>query len=191
MRFNLPMPRAPVADGPGVAGAPGAGARPAVRVVTDSTACLPQAHALLGLRDIAVVPLQVLTPHGDRREGIDITAAEVAQRIEAGQRLTTSQPAAEDFAAAYRALAADGAEAIVSVHLSGELSGTVQAAERAAQRSMVPVRVIDSRTTTMALGFAALAAAQCAAAGADGEHVAARACEIGRASCRERVFQPV
>jgi DegV family protein with EDD domain len=51
---------------------------------------------------------------------------------------------------------------VVSVHLSGELSGTVGAAELAARESPVPVRVVDSRTVAMGLGFAVLAAAEAA-----------------------------
>ncbi|ACZ31234.1 degV family protein [Xylanimonas cellulosilytica DSM 15894] len=152
-----------------------------MRVVTDSTACLPDAVDD-DASPVVVVPLRVLTPDGDRREGVDITPAEVAERIAAGQRLTTSQPAPEDFADVYRDLAADGAGAIVSVHLSGDVSGTVGAAAHAGQRAMVPVRVVDSRTAAMALGFAALAAAECPAHGADAEHVAARAREVAASS---------
>ncbi|QAY71507.1 DegV family protein [Xylanimonas protaetiae] len=175
MRLTIPKPRPrprPVT--------PADAARPAVRVVTDSTACLPEAGAADG--GPVVVPLQVLTPDGTRREGVDITPAEVARRIGAGQRLTTSQPAPEDFADVYRGLAAEGARAIVSVHLSGDVSGTVTAAAHAGQRAMVPVRAVDSRTAAMALGFAALAASSCAQAGADAVHVAARAREVAASS---------
>ncbi|QAY63073.1 DegV family protein [Xylanimonas allomyrinae] len=160
-------------------------ARPAVRVVTDSTACLPHHPGVspdgAGSGPV-VVPLRVMTPDGELREGVDITPAQVAERIGAGQRLTTSQPSPEDFAAAYRALAQDGARAIVSVHLSGALSGTVAGAGHAGQRAMLAVRAVDSRAVAMALGFAAQAAAQCAAAGADAEHVAARAAAVAASS---------
>lgn len=172
MRLNLPKLHIPPADA--------APAGPAVRVVTDSTACLPDDVG--GPAGPVVVPLQVLTPDGERREGVDITPAEVAERIGSGQRLTTSQPSPEDFADAFRALVADGARAIVAVHLSGEVSGTVAAAGSAGQRAMVPVRAVDSRTAAMALGFAALAAASCAADGADADHVAARAREVAASS---------
>ncbi len=151
-----------------------------MRVVTDSTACLPDVDA--GEAVPVIVPLRVLTPDGERREGDDITPAEVAARIMRGEHLSTSQPAPETFSAVYRDLAADGAQAIVSVHLSGEISGTVGAAAHAGQRAMVPVRAVDSRTTAMALGFAALEAASCAAAGADVEHVVARARQVAASS---------
>lgn len=154
---------------------------PAVRVVTDTTACLP-APASAGPAAPVVVPLRVLTPDGELREGVDVTPAQVAARIAAGQRLTTSQPSPEDFADSYRAIAQEGAAAIVSVHLSGALSGTVEAAAHAGQRAMLPVRAVDSHTVAMALGFAAQQAAACAAAGSDAEHVAARASAVAASS---------
>lgn len=156
---------------------------PAVRVVTDSTACLPDDDAADGL---VVVPLRVLTGDHSWREGVDIAPHEVAMRIGAGERLTTSQPPGEDFAAVFRELAAEGARAVVSVHLSGGMSGTAEAAARAGQRAMLPVRAVDSRTVAMALGFASLEAARCAADGHDAAHVAARAEQVAAGS--ETVF---
>jgi DegV family protein with EDD domain len=158
---------------------------PAVRVVTDSTACLPTPD---GADDAApaVVPLRVLAGDDAWREGVDVTPEQVAARIAAGERLTTSQPPTEDFTEVYRGLAADGARAVVSVHLSGALSGTADAATRAGQRAMVPVRVVDSLTVAMALGFAAQAAARGAAAGHDAAAVASRAEQVAASS--ETVF---
>ncbi|MDO8145364.1 DegV family protein [Isoptericola sp. 178] len=157
---------------------------PAVRVVTDSTACLPgpgdpPTDSLLPA-ELApvVVPLHVVTDDTDLREGVDVRAAEVAARIAEGERLTTSQPSTAEFTSVYGDLAAQGARAVVSVHLSGKLSGTAGTAERAGQRAMLPVRVVDSRTAAMGLGFAADEAARCAAAGCDASHVARRAAEV-------------
>jgi DegV family protein with EDD domain len=155
-----------------------------VRVVTDSTACLPDDAARAA--GVVVVPLRVLAGEEVRREGIDVGPDEVARMISAGERLTTSQPPPVDLLDAYRAAAAAGARAVVSVHLSGELSGTVGAAEHAGQRAMLPVRVVDTRTVAMALGFAAIQAARCAAAGYDAAHVAGRALQVARSS--ETVF---
>lgn len=126
-----------------------------VAVVTDSTAALPAGAAeRWGVR---VVPLQVLVD-GAPLAGTDL-GAETISALRRGARVTTSQPSAAAFADAYAAAASDGATAVVSVHLSGELSGTVQAARSAAERAPLPVHVVDSRTAAMALGFAALAAA--------------------------------
>src|SRR5262249_48275551 len=72
---------------------------------------------------------------------------------------TTSRPNPETFAAAYRAAAESGAGAVVSMHLSAELSGTAEAARLAAAEAPIPVRVIDSQLVGMALGYAVLAAA--------------------------------
>lgn len=152
--------------------------RPTVRVVTDSTACLPVPDAPDDGAGPVVVPLRVLAGDDAWREGVDVEPEQVAARIAAGDRLSTSQPPPEDFARVFRDLAADGAGAVVSVHLSGALSGTVAAAEGAAQRAMVPVRAVDSGTVAMALGFAALEAARCAEAGHGAAEVADRAVQV-------------
>ena len=80
------------------------------------------------------------------------------------------------FVEVYQRLALDGADEIVSVHLSGAMSATVESAQLAAKEVAVPVRVVDSRSIGMGLGFPVLAAAQAAESGAD----AARVEEIAR-----------
>ncbi|MGI5270006.1 DegV family protein [Nonomuraea sp. CA-218870] len=90
---------------------------------------------------------------------------------------TTSRPAPERFASCYAALTAQGAAAVVSVHLSGELSGTVEAARAAAREAPLPVTVVDSRSIGMGLGFPVLAAARAAAEGGDPEAVARAAAQ--------------
>ena len=98
---------------------------------------------------------------GERHhEGFDLTSADLLAALEAGHKVTTSQPAPAAFARAYAHAVERGAREIVSVHLSGELSGTVRAAELAALAASVPVHVVDSRTVAMGLGFAAVAAAE-------------------------------
>jgi len=88
---------------------------------------------------------------------------------------TASLPAAEAnrFAAAYRAAADAGAGAVLSVHLSRQLSGTVSSAELAAATSPIPVRVVDAQTIGMGLGLAVLAAAAAAGAGQGADAAAA------------------
>ncbi|GAA1867996.1 DegV family protein [Myceligenerans crystallogenes] len=151
----------------------------AVRVVTDSTSCLAVPGDGAGPR---VVPLRVVTERESYDEGVDVTMADVVRLLGEGARVTTSQPPPDRFAEVYRELADDGARAIVSLHLSGELSGTISAASAAAARSPLAVRVVDSRTAGSGLGFAALAAAECAAAGCDAAHVAQRAREVADSS---------
>ncbi|MFB4266915.1 DegV family protein [Nonomuraea sp. GTA35] len=86
---------------------------------------------------------------------------------------TTSRPTPARFATCYSDLAAGGATAIVSIHVSGELSGTIESAMAAARDAPVPVEVIDSRSIAMGLGYPVLAAARAAASGASPDEVAA------------------
>jgi DegV family protein with EDD domain len=90
-------------------------------------------------------------------------------------QVTTSRPNPEEFAAVYREAAAAGADAVVSLHLSAELSGTYEAAVLAAEDAPVPVRVVDTRMVGMALGYAVLTAAETAEAGGSLDEVAAAA----------------
>jgi DegV family protein with EDD domain len=131
-----------------------------VVVVTDSTAYLPQIAATGG---ITVVPLHVVMGGASGREGVEIGPAKVAEALNARHtRVSTSQPTPGEFAIVYRALFAAGATGIVSVHLSGALSGTAGSAEAAAAEAEGPVAVVDSRSAGMGLGFPVLAAAMAA-----------------------------
>ncbi|MFD8755326.1 DegV family protein [Kitasatospora sp. NPDC059577] len=132
-------------------------------LVTDSTAYLPQ--EALDRHGITVVPLSVAVGDSVLSEGVEISPKDVAEALRGKQRVTTSRPNPETFAATYRAAAEAGAKGIVSVHISGELSGTVEAARLAAAEAPVPVRVVDSRLVGMALGYGVLAAAEAIAAG--------------------------
>lgn len=146
-----------------------------VAVVTDSTAYLPA--ELLEQYGIDVVPLYVILPGRSGREGLEIGPEEVARTLAVrGQRVSTSRPTTGDFVAAYRHRLNCGADRLVSVHLSSELSGTWDAARlAAAQVGEHLVTVIDSRSAAMGGGFAVLAAARAAAEGADMAAVAAAA----------------
>ena len=100
-----------------------------------------------------------------------------------GQTVSTSRPTPGDFVAAYRRALDGGAERLVSIHLSSELSGTSDAARLAAsQVGEHIVTVVDTRSAAMGAGFAVLAAARSAAAGADAATVAATAREIAAAT---------
>jgi DegV family protein with EDD domain len=146
-------------------------------VVTDSTAYLPA--ALVERYDVEIVPLYVVLAGRSGREGSDVTPDEVARALSArGGQVSTSRPTPGDFVAAYRRRLAGGADGIVSVHLSGELSSTVDAARlAAAQVGEHLVTVLDSRSAAMGTGFAVLAAARAAASGGDAAQVAAAARE--------------
>ncbi|MEV0003193.1 DegV family protein [Micromonospora sp. NPDC050980] len=147
-----------------------------VAVVTDSTAYLPP--ELVRAHRLTVVPLTVVLNGAEGLEGIETSPADATRALSARRvSVSTSRPAPEQFARVYRALLAEGADAVVSVHLSAELSGTVQAARlAAADVGDDRVAVVDSRSCGMGLGFPALAAASAAAGGADlaGVRTAAR-----------------
>ncbi len=139
-------------------------------LVTDSTAYLP-ADLLEGL-DVRVVPLHVVLGGTEHSEGVDIDAAEVAAALRRFTPVSTSRPAPAAFVEAYRAAADGGADAVVSVHISGEMSSTIGGAELAAGESPVPVTVVDSRALGMAMGYAVLTGARLAAGGASAAEVA-------------------
>ena len=153
-----------------------------VAVVTDSTAYLPA--DVVEKFGIEVVPLYVVLAGRSGREGREIGPREVAQALAVrGQHVSTSRPSPGDFVAAYRRCLEAGAERLVSVHLSGELSGTWDAARVAAQQvGEHIVTVVDSRSTGMGTGFPVLAAARAAAAGADADAVAAVARSVAEAT---------
>jgi DegV family protein with EDD domain len=138
---------------------------PRIALVTDSTACLSaESAADLG---VTAVPLEVIVRGAPHSEAAPDTSKLLVEALRAHEAATTSRPSPEDFAAAYRAAAEAGAEGVVSLHISAELSATLESAELAAKDAPLPVRVLDSRTIGMALGFAVLAAAE---AGRDGAH---------------------
>jgi DegV family protein with EDD domain len=170
------------AAGPGGAGEP---PRVSVAVVTDSTAYLPP--DVVARYGIEVVPCYVVLAGHSGREGEDITPSDVARALSTrGQKVSTSRPTPGDFVAAYRRLLAAGADRVVSVHLSAELSGTWDAARlAAAQVGEHVVTVVDSRSTAMGTGFAVLAAARAAAEGAGATEVAAVAAAT---AARTRTF---
>jgi DegV family protein with EDD domain len=137
-----------------------------VAVVTDSTAYLPA--ELAGRHALTVVPLVVVRNGVEGLEGVEVSPADVAAALSARRvAVSTSRPAPEQFAEAYRRLFDAGADAVLSVHLSARLSGTHEAAALAATEFGDRVRVVDARSTGMGLGFPALAAGAAAARGAD------------------------
>jgi DegV family protein with EDD domain len=142
----------------------------AVAVVTDSTAYLPE--ELIDQARVTVVAVRVTIGGDSFDDGPGVGAADVADALRARRPVSTSRPSPATFLAAYRGLAAAGTTGIVSVHLSAGMSGTVDSAQLAAADAPVPVRVIDSRTIGMAMGYPVLAAAEVAAEGADVDEVA-------------------
>jgi DegV family protein with EDD domain len=142
-----------------------------VAIVTDSTAYLPV--DLVARQGIRVVPLHVVLGGQQFSEGVDVTSADVAAALRKFTPVSTSRPSPQAFLDAYEAAAADGADAVVSVHISSDMSGTVESATLAASQSPIPVEVVDSRSMGMAMGYAVLSAAKAAQHGQEAKVVAA------------------
>lgn len=140
-----------------------------IAVVTDSAAALdPELVQCLSARGnfmLVPMPVTIRTPGEPDRQLQDLTAAEVDEAIMLahvmGQTVSTSGPAPGVFADVYDELASRGFTHVVSVHLSGELSGTVEAARTGARLSRLGstgVSVVDSRTVAGAYGHAVVRA---------------------------------
>ncbi len=153
---------------------------PGTVVVTDSTASLPPEVA--EKRGIVVVPLQVVIGATVYDEGPDGATPEmVAEALKEFRPVSTSRPAPARMAEVYAQAAADGADEILSIHLSAEMSGTYESAQLAAREASVPVTVVDSRQVGVATGYAALSAADVLDAGGS----VSDAAEAARARARE------
>jgi DegV family protein with EDD domain len=134
---------------------------PAFAVVTDSTADL---GAVAAEHEIVVVPLSVSFGEDTFADGA-LSQPQFFARMLSSQTLpTTSQPAVGAFVEAYEH-ALERAEAVISVHISEKLSGTVEAARQAAQRFGGRVHVFDSRNLSWGLGWQVVEAARAAAEG--------------------------
>jgi DegV family protein with EDD domain len=132
-----------------------------VAIVTDSTAHLPK--ELVEQYHIQVVPLRVHWGADTYRDEVDIHSAEFYERLKKDPITpTTAAPSIGDFQAVYLQ-ALQTADAVLSIHIASQLSGTFSSAEQAkALLPGKPIEVIDSRQTAMAMGFAILAAARAA-----------------------------
>ena len=151
-------------------------------LVTDSTAMLPPEVA--AERGIVVVPLQVVIGATSYDEGTPdgATPELVADALKAWTPVSTSRPAPAVLQGVYEQAARDGATSVLSLHLSGEMSGTFESAQLASRDSPIPVTVVDSRQVGAATGFAALAAADVLDAGGSVEEAAAVARQRADAS---------
>lgn len=108
-----------------------------------------------------MVPLRVIFGQESFRDGVDLDSEQFFDRLRQASRLpTTSAPSPGDFAAVYERLAAD-TEAVISIHIGGQLSATVESARVGAQSvEGVRVHVVDSLSTTMTMAFLCQVAAE-------------------------------
>nr|MDP9277624.1 DegV family protein [Actinomycetota bacterium] len=147
--------------------------------VCDTTAYLPA--DLVAERGIHLISLYVGLEGDLQRESEVSDYTEFYERLRTStSKVTTSQPSVGDFAEVYEPLLAAGKD-IVSLHISGKISGTCEAAEQAAHRLAEEgkggerVRIFDSRSSAAGLGVCALAASAAADSGGGGDEVLRRA----------------
>ena len=153
---------------------------PEVAVVSDTTAYLPS--EVTEENGISLVSLYVNFGAGDTQREADIRdyAAFFDRLRSANEWPTTSQPSVGDFIEVYEPLLAEGRD-VVSIHISGGLSGTHESARQAREalerdgKGGERVHVMDSSTAAGGLGMVVLAAARSAARGADAASVVAAA----------------
>src|SRR3954451_24300144 len=157
-----------------------------VALVTDTTQYLPR--EVIERHGFSLVSLYVNWDGRTDRESEMGDYGPFYTYLESGGDLpSTSQPSVGDFLAAYEPLIEDGAD-ILSIHLSGGISGTVATGEQARQalmeRGVAPerIRVMDSRTGCAGHGLMAIAAANAADGG--GLEVAASAAQALREEMR-------
>jgi DegV family protein with EDD domain len=144
-----------------------------IKIVTDSTADIPMELAeKLG---ITIVPEYLRFGEKMLKDRVDITEDEFYRRLVNDPiHPSTAQPSPDDFANIYKEVAKK-ADGIVSIHLSGKLSGTFNAAVsgKAAAGVKCPIEIIDSRVVTMGLGELVIAANDMAQAGKSIPEIAA------------------
>ena len=136
-----------------------------VIVVTDSTSNIPP--ELLKNQPVKILPLYVVWGDQTYKDGVDIEAKEFYERLAVDKILpSTSQITPEDFKKEYNNLLKEGYD-ILSIHISSKLSGTLDSAIQA--KKTLPntrIELVDSQSTSMALGFQVLRASQMAKNGA-------------------------
>lgn len=143
-----------------------------ISIVTDSTADIP--IELIEALGITVVPLSIHHQSKVYRDRVDITNEEFYKLLNNTDKLpTTSQPAPSEFINVYKTLHEKGAETIFSIHLSSQLSGTVNGARMAADSlgDDYDIRVFDSLSATMGLGLLVTTVARLSQAGKTAEDI--------------------
>ena len=151
-----------------------------VTVVSDTTAYLPT--EIVEKSGIRLVSLYVNWEDGSERESEMASFDAFYERLRTAEKLpTTSQPSIGDFLEVYEPLIEQGRD-VVSIHISGGISGTVDSARQARDRladqgAAGRVNVVDSSSACGGLGLVALSAARAARAGANSDEVMERASE--------------
>ncbi|WP_212949641.1 DegV family protein [Siminovitchia terrae] len=140
-----------------------------IKIVTDSSSDLTieEANEL----EVMIVPLTISIGEESFLDGTDVTPKEFIQKMEASKTLPkSSQPAIGELLKLYNQLTEDGSE-VLSIHMSGKLSGTAESAKTAAMMAEGKVNVVDSLFISKALGFQVREAAKLAKEGRIAEEI--------------------
>jgi DegV family protein with EDD domain len=148
-----------------------------IRIVTDSGCDLPD--EMITGHHIVVVPLSVSFGETDYVDREDLSIDEFWELLTGSDEFPqTAAPPVGRFTETFEALAAEGADGIVVVCMSSAISATYRAATLAAEAfDEIPVRVIDSRLVSGALGLAVLETAEAGLGGASLDRVSAVAAD--------------
>lgn len=157
-----------------------------VALVADSTAELGPGWA--GRHGVHVVPLQVVVGDTAYPEGSpEVTPQAVAAALRERRAVSTSRPAPAVLAELYARLAEEGADEIVSVHVSSQVSGTFESAQAAARQVDVPVHCVNTAQIGPGTGFAVESAAAVLAAGGSAAE-AAEAARLRSTACTALLY---
>ena len=150
-----------------------------IRIVTDSTCDLPP--AVVDQLSITVLPLFINVGEKGYLDGVDLTRESFYQQLPSFHpHPTTAAPGPEKFRQVYRQLAAEGASAVLSIHIAEALSATVNIARLAAEETTeLPVTVLDSGQLSLGLGFMVQTAAEAAAQGESMAEIQRRLADLG------------
>lgn len=152
-----------------------------IQIVTDSTCDLTKQE--IEQHNIHVVPLTIQIDGKTYTDGVDVTPESFIQLMRASKELPkSSQPAPGKFKEVYDALGKNG-DQVISIHMTGGMSGTVQSAIQASKMTESDVTVVDSRYLVWALSFQLREAIRLRDTGATVEEIVARLDEV-RANTR-------
>ena len=136
-----------------------------ISIVTDSTCDLPAET----IRDLGIIVLPLNIHIGEKAylDGVDLSREEFYRQLPGLNPFPkTASPSPAGFQRLYQTLADEGAQAILSIHISETLSATVNEARIAAEQfTRIPVTVLDSSQLSLGTGFLVEKAAQLAATG--------------------------
>ncbi|MBM7647908.1 DegV family protein with EDD domain [Bacillus ectoiniformans] len=147
-----------------------------IKIVTDSAVDLKA--EVLEKYEIVRVPLTIYIDGESYLDAVEISPDEFLERMKNAKELPkSSQPPVGRFLETYNELGKDGSQ-VISIHMTGKMSGTVRSAEQAAQMSDADVTVIDSCYISKALSFQVVEAAKMAQEGKSVEEIVSRLEEI-------------